>query len=436
MNTPIADFVRRYAESGIFRLHMPGHKAFGPLGIEKLDITEIEGADVLYGAQGIILESEKNASRLFGTGRTFYSAEGSSLCIKAMLAMVLSGKNRTVLAARNVHKSFLYGAALLDAEVQWIYPQKGEHLCSCRVEPDALREKLSYMEHLPAAVYVTSPDYLGNIQDIRGLSSVCREAGVPLIVDNAHGAYLRFLEKDLHPIALGADMCCDSAHKTLPVLTGGAYLHVSENASSFFFENGERYLSLFASTSPSYLVLQSLDLCNGYLNDGYREKLAETVTKVEALKAALSGKGFALSGQEPIKLTLSGDGCAMAKALRDECCEPEFYDRDTMVLMFTPETDDTAYERVYKALSHAELCKKSEATLPEILPATRGVSIREATLGRQTSVPVAEAVGRICASPAVSCPPAVPIVMSGELICREAAEHLLYYGYESIDVLE
>ena len=100
----------------------------------------------------------------------------------------------------------------------------------------------------------------------------------------------------MHPIKLGSAMCCDSAHKTLPVLTGGAYLHIGKNAPEYFGENAVNALSLHASTSPSYLILQSLDLCNAYLADSYKENLTETIGKVDSLKNFLREKGFKLSG--------------------------------------------------------------------------------------------------------------------------------------------
>ena len=212
---------------------MPGHKGKPHLGCEAGDITEIDGADVLYSACGIIDESERNASDLFHTAHTFYSTEGSSLAIRAMLALVReqSADDRPlILAARNAHKAFVYGCALLDLRVEWLYPQQSHHVCDATITPSQLQKRLAEQTEKPCAVYVTSPDYLGNISDIAGLSAVCDAYGVPLLVDNAHGAYLGFLEPSLHPITLGATICCDSAHKTLPVLTGGAYLHVSSKA--------------------------------------------------------------------------------------------------------------------------------------------------------------------------------------------------------------
>ena len=227
MNTPICDFVRRYAESKTLRLHMPGHKGKGPLGIEQLDITEISGADSLYEASGIIAESEANASALFGCP-TFYSTEGSSQCIRAMLHLATCGRNRRIAAARNVHKTFLSAAALLDLQVDWLYPDSEGSYLACPITAETLENYFATCEEIPAAVYVTSPDYLGNLLYIDALAAVCHRYGSLLLVDNAHGAYLKFLPDSRHPMDLGADLCCDSAHKTLPVLTGGAYLHIRD----------------------------------------------------------------------------------------------------------------------------------------------------------------------------------------------------------------
>ena len=205
MKTPIADFVSEYASKQISRFHMPGHKGKGLLGCERLDITEICGADVLYSPEGIIAESESNASALFGTRHTYYSAEGSSLAIKAMLALIKkkapASRRARVLAARNVHKAFVYACALLDIDTDWLFPASYSHLCACKIAPEQLDDALKAAKILPNAVYITSPDYLGSVSDISGLSSVCHKHGVPLLVDNAHGAYLAFTEPSMHPIA-------------------------------------------------------------------------------------------------------------------------------------------------------------------------------------------------------------------------------------------
>lgn len=172
METPIADFVRRYADSGMVRAHVPGHKGKSLLGCEALDITEIRGADSLYEADGIIRRSESCAGELFGSGRTVYSTEGSSQCIRAMLylALICGNGSRTIVAARNVHRAFLYAAALLDFEIVWLWPEQSTSLCSCPVSPDALERTLTELPAPPAAVYLTSPDYLGGMADISALA--------------------------------------------------------------------------------------------------------------------------------------------------------------------------------------------------------------------------------------------------------------------------
>ena len=430
MNTPIFDAVRNYSDSGMVRAHMPGHKGVGQLGIEKYDLTEIDGLDVLYSASGIIEESENNASRLFGTAHSYYSAEGSTLAIKAMLAIALYSRKSdtppTVLAARNVHKAFVSAAALLDFEPVWLFG-RGDHVCVSHVTADDVKEALSAMENKPMAVYVTSPDYLGNTLDIEGIAAVCDEYSVPLLVDNAHGAYLAFIDDSQHPIAKGAAMCADSAHKTLPVLTGGAYLHIS-NKYSHLTKWARSALSLFASTSPSYLVLSSLDLANAYVSDGYKDRLSSFVKRVDAIKAKHS-----LSIEtEPLKIVLRGNHADELRHLGIEC---EFADSDYTVMMLTPE-NESDLDKIDSAISSLDL--KTSCPLEEIkMPYPEKVmNVRDATLSDYDEIDVRDAEGRICAALAVSCPPAVPIAVSGERITREHIALFERYGTEKIKVVK
>ena len=241
---------------------MPGHKGKGELGFEKYDITEFSGADSLLNPEGIIAESEKNASKLFGC-RTLYSTEGSSHCIRAMVWLTVrlaAGKGvRPVIAAgRNAHSTLLNAAAVLGAEIVWIAPDEDESYLSCRVTAEKLERIFAASRVKPTAVYITSPDYLGNVTDIASLAPVCKKYGAILAVDNAHGAYLKFHPETVFPIDAGADICCDSAHKTLPVITGGAYLHISPSAPEVLKNEARLALNLFGTTSPSYLILSSL----------------------------------------------------------------------------------------------------------------------------------------------------------------------------------
>lgn len=440
MKTPVCDFVAAYEQSGAARLHMPGHKGKGPLGCEGRDITEIAGADSLYEAGGVIAQSEQNAAALFGAKATFYSAGGSSQCIGAMLCLALQkSKSRVVLAARNAHKSFLHAAALLDADVRWLWPRPYS-LLACPVTPEMLENALAALPEAPAAVYITSPDYLGNVQPVAALAKVCHAHGAPLLVDNAHGAYLHFLPAPVHPLDEGADLCCDSAHKTLPVLTGGAYLHLGHGLLKA--EEGEvrAALSLFGSTSPSYLILQSLDACNLYLAGEARPKLAACVRAVEALKADLAAQGWAVAESEPLKVTLHASkhgwrGDVLADFLRQNGVECEYADPDDLVLMVSPQNSPEDLEKVRAALAAAGQGSETLQTPPQMARPRQAMGIRAALLAPAEEVPVAAAAGRVCAAPTVGCPPAVPVVVSGEEISPDAAAVFRYYGIETVRVV-
>lgn len=439
MNTPICDFVKNYISQKNTRLHMPGHKGCGPLGFEEFDITEIVGADSLYEADGIIEQSEKNASDLFGFN-TFYSTEGSTQCIKAMLylSLTFSGGNRLIAAGRNAHKSFLSAAALLDLEVDWICGDEKNHLC-LNLTPKDVENYFESATTMPFALYLTSPDYLGNRLDIKSIAKICHKYGVLLLVDNAHGAYLKFLERSEHPIDLGADLCSSSAHKTLPVLTGGAYLQMANGLDDYFKNNAKTALSLFGSTSPSYLILQSLDMANKYLSE-YKPKLTKFILKLEKLKSALINKGFTLVGGEPLKLTISTkaygySGYEIGEFLKQNKIIAEFFDADFITLMFTPEIGDEDLKNLYSALS--TLPKKYEIkSLPPTLELPqKKMSVRDAMFSKSEIINVENAFGRVAASPTVGCPPAVPIVMSGEVIDQNIIDCFEYYGIEKLNVV-
>ena len=439
MRTPIYDFAKKYAESDATRAHMPGHKGVSRLGVEHLDLTEISGADSLYEADGIIRESEANASRLFGA-HTVYSTEGSSLSIRAICAMLARfsssvGREPVVLACRNSHKSFIYGAALSGLAVEWIY---GGSYLSFEIDTEELTELLT--KHRPIAVYMTSPDYLGHVADIERIAEICHAHAALLVVDNAHGAYLKFLSPSRHPIDLGADLVCDSAHKTLPVLTGGGYLHVSNSAPRELVSIARSSMELFGSTSPSYLILESLDLCNAELTSGYAERIADFAAKMAEFKAKLNTGGYYLSGNEPFKVTIDAKsygylGTELARILEELGVYPEFSDPDYLVLMLTPDSS-ASLDRIAEALLGIEKRERITDAPPTPSRPVRAILPKDAMLSATEQVSTADAEGRILATASVGCPPAIPIAVSGEIIDETTRRAFEYYGIDTVCVVK
>lgn len=436
MNTPILDFLKSY--DGVVRLHMPGHKG----KVNPYDITEVDGADVLYSPHGIIAESEKNAAEIFGTAKTAYSVEGSSLGIRAAVYLVATyakslGKNPVLLAARNVHSTFISACALSDVSPEWLYG-KDDEIISSSVTPEILDDALTKTK--ATAFYLTSPDYLGNIADVSKFADICHKHGALLVVDDAHGAYLNFLSESRHPIALGADIVVDSAHKTLPCLTGTAYVHISKSAPTFFAENLNNALSLFASTSPSYLLLSSLDEFNGKADD-FKTKLQSTVQATEKVKITLNKKGYILVGNEPLKITISAKpygylGTEIASALNEKNIVVEFADKDFLTVMISPCNTPNDLSSLLDAL--CALPKKSAINAPCPKPAQveKVLSVREAVFSPSEKILSKDAEGRVLAGLTLSCPPAVPIAICGERLSKDAVAALAYYGIDEVKVIK
>lgn len=446
MKTPIIDFLEEYNGRDTSRLHMPGHKGKGALGVEGLDITEIAGADELYASRGIIKESRECASRLFGSGASFYATEGSSQCVRAMLYLALThlksiGKEPVFLAARNAHKSFVGAAALLGIEPIWLYGNENGGILSCSITEEALDTALEEAGGRIGAVYLTSPDYLGNTLPIERFSKIVKKHGALLLVDNAHGAYRAFLPENCHPMACGADMCCDSAHKTLPALTGAAYLHISKSAPKMLAERAEEALAIFGTTSPSYLIMASLDSVNAYIESGYRERLAAFSERVFEMKKRLMAAGYELVGDECLKISIATKsygylGEELSRILQENGIFVEFFDRDFLVMMLSPEMK---FEETDRLMSVLLSIKRREAITEEPPRSPRGkkrMPPRDAMLSPSEEISVSLSRGRVLATVSVSCPPAVPIAVYGEEITEEAVSLFEYYNIKTCRVVK
>lgn len=441
MKTPIVSFLKSYQEKSPVRMHMPGHKGAGILGFEGMDLTEIYGADELFAAEGIIKESEQNASSLFGCP-TYYSTQGSTLCIQTMCTILCQdakskGKKPKILAGRNAHRSFIHAAALLDFDIEWLYG-KSDYL-SCKIHAEDLEKAI--IESLPTAVYLTNPDYLGNLLDIKALASVCKKYNVLLAIDNAHGAYLRFLKDSLHPIDLGADLCCDSAHKTLPVLTGGAYLHLSESLNQVWKNDVKHFMEYFSSTSPSYLIMASLDATNEVLDTTFKKSLSECIQRVDGLKNTLIQHGYTILSGEPMKITISTKefgytGNEIANLLMECDIYPEFYDSDYIVLMPSPYNTKDDLKRLETCLCGIERKPILINKPPKLEQSKKAMNVRQALFSSSITLDVSKSLGQVCSSVTVSCPPAILPVIPGEVISESSIEVMKYYGIETVRVVK
>lgn len=420
---------------------MPGHKGAGILGFEGMDLTEIYGADELFAAEGIIKESEQNASNLFGCP-TYYSTQGSTLCIQTMCTILCQdakskGKKPKILAGRNAHRSFIHAAALLDFDIEWLYGNS-DYL-SCKIHAEDLEKAI--IESHPTAVYLTNPDYLGNLLDIQSLASVCKKHNVLLAIDNAHGAYLRFLEPSLHPIDLGADLCCDSAHKTLPVLTGGAYLHLSDSLNQVWKNDVKHFMEYFSSTSPSYLIMASLDAANKVLDTTFKNSLFECIQRVDGLKNTLVQYGYTILSGEPMKITISTKefgytGNEIANLLMECDIYPEFYDSDYIVLMPSPYNTKDDLKRLETCLCGIERKPILINKPPKLEQSKKAMNVRQALFSSSITLDVSKSLGQVCSSVTVSCPPAILPVIPGEVISESSIEVMKYYGIETVRVVK
>ena len=441
MKTPIVSFLKSYQEKSPVRMHMPGHKGAGILGFEGMDLTEIYGADELFAAEGIIKESEQNASSLFGCP-TYYSTQGSTLCIQTMCTILCQDakskdKKPKILAGRNAHRSFIHAAALLDFDIAWLYGNS-DYL-SCKIHAEDLEKAI--IESLPTAVYLTNPDYLGNLLDIQSLANVCKKHNVLLAIDNAHGAYLRFLESSLHPINLGADLCCDSAHKTLPVLTGGAYLHLSDSLNQVWKNDVKHFMEYFSSTSPSYLIMASLDAANEVLDTTFKKSLSECIQRVDGLKNTLTQHGYTILSGEPMKITISTKefgytGNEIANLLMECDIYPEFYDSDYIVLMPSPYNTKDDFERLQKCLCGIDRKPILINKPPKLEQSKKAMNVRQALFSSSITLDVSKSLGQVCSSVTVSCPPAILPVIPGEVINESSIEVMKYYGIETVRVVK
>lgn len=427
MPTPLYTALLEHKKCGRASFHTPGHKnnpGALPPDLLSLDFTELPDTDSLFEAAGPIARAEELTAELFGAKRTCISAGGCTLCIQAMFQLAAPNGGKIV-CSRVLHRSAVNTMALLDLTPVWAMP--GELLSVLSKTPDA------------KAVYVTSPNYYGQLLDIPAIAEACRARDIPLLVDNAHGAHLMFTEPKLHPLALGASMTACSAHKTLNVLTGGAWLNI---ADARYAEGAKEAMTLFGSTSPAYPVMASLDLAREWLRL-HRGEFLPLQKKVADIKATARERGISLPEglTDPTRITLNTasigiTGTDAAEIFRGAGVEPEFADGAHVVLIATPFNTDDDFMRLKNAIALLPVSRPlpETAELPP-LPAVK-MSLREAVFAPSETLLLAQAAGRIAAEAACPCPPGVPVVMPGEEITKEILRFLRGYGFFTIKVIK
>lgn len=424
-------------------MHMPGHKRhlcadyLRMLGAD-VDITEIDGFDDLNAPEGVILEAERNAARLYGAEEAFFLVGGSTSGILAGMYHFLSPGDRVILA-RNCHKSVYNAVEICGAIPEYILPEADENGIFLDIKPETVRLKLE--SGGAKLVVVTSPTYEGVISDVKAIKKLCEEFGVPLLVDAAHGAHLDLSEHFTGgAVKAGADITVCSLHKTLPSLTQTAIVFTRGIGRDAF----QRTISVFQSSSPSYLLLASADGCINLIKDRpglfdcWSGALSRFYEKAKSFKNLCVFSGGGAFGFDRSKIVITTVGTSLtgfdaAKLLRSEGIEPEMAAEGYLIAMTGLFDGDYELDRLFNALRMIDGKAKTAAkkvqrnsTLP-----IYSLPPKEALSRPAEYVSTEAAEGRISAEYIYAYPPGIPLIVPGETFSRgvtEAAESLRKHG--------
>lgn len=439
--------LKKYKKIGRSSFHTPGHKGnfFKSRDLLDLDFTELPLTDSLYEAVGIIAEAEKNIEKLYNSKRSLISCGGNTLCIQTMLRLA-SGNGGNIICDRVLHRSAVSAMALLDINPVWIRRDFGkESLLVEKINMESLKKHLNSNKSFNA-FYTTSPSYYGILQDIKEISDLCAAHSVPVLVDNAHGSHLMFTSKNLHPVANGASLCADSAHKTLPVLTGGAWLHINDDK---FIKSAKNAMALFGSTSPSYPIMASMDICLSWIASYAEKEFLNLESRVKNIKSIARDVGIYVPNDEisdPVRIVLGTwkvgySGYEFREYLYKYKIEPEMCDEKYVILIATPFNTKEDWKRLKKAISSVKPKNDNSKNLyqgcfvSDDLPEIKA-SIREAVMHEGIYVDIDHSKNRIAADIVCPCPPGIPVVMPGEKIGEAEYEALKRYGISEIYVLK
>ncbi|MFV0496687.1 MAG: aminotransferase class V-fold PLP-dependent enzyme [Candidatus Fimivivens sp.] len=439
MKPPLLTALGRYLDKKYERLHMPGHKGLLPApldGCAPFDVTELPDTGCLYDGAGAPVETEALFSNLYGSGTTLLSTGGSTLCIQTMLALYCPTGSK-LLMTRAAHHAAVNAAAVLNLEPVWLFPDEITGVQTpARISPQAVETALLQNPDV-SAVYLTSPDYFGTLCDIKTIATLAHSYGKPLLVDNAHGAHLIFFDR-LHPMALGADACCDSLHKTLPTLTGAALLHLKDGTLA---QEARRRMATFGSTSPSYLIMLSADLLLPQW-EGLKSGYAALAQAVAPLRECALKKGIWATCAndhphiDPVRISLlfaQGQRSTACALLKDCGIEAEYRSPRHIVLIPGPPNNLTPVAKLIERLP--TLHETPSHPCPIHRPQYR-LSLRCAVFSPAEHLSLSDASGRVAAAPVSPCPPGIALLMPGEMLDHTTAAALKSAGITSLFVVK
>lgn len=383
MTDNLLDRLIEYSDSDYYPFHMPGHKRNPECDWMKdyckIDITEIEGFDNLHQAEGILLEAQQRAAKLYGSEETFFLVNGSTAGILSAVATIASGK-KTLLMARNCHKAVYHAAFLNHLNIEYLYPEIiTEYDIAGEITVAQIRRQLEKMQmkngqqelkEVVAGIVITSPTYDGISSNLAEIVKAAHEYGIPVIVDQAHGAHFGFHEAFPEgAIQQGADIVIHSLHKTLPAPTQTALLHV--NDSLINRELLRRYLNIYQTSSPSYVFMAAMDACISYVEQHGKERLEQLIVYRQKLQEDLqSCNHIHIAEQtEPGKLVVSVKGSNISgvqlyqRLLEQYHLQMEMAEGSYVVAIITMFDTQEGMERLARALCEIDktLDKKKDS---------------------------------------------------------------------------
>ena len=426
------DTLKKYTKKDIVSMHMPGHKGksfnmHNSLAY-KMDITEIDGFDNLHNPKGILLECENKLAKLVGAHKSFYLVNGSTTGILSSIKYFCDIGDK-IITTKNCHKSVYHAIEFLNLKVAFVDTKVGKNGIIYDILPKDLEATIENNKDAKC-ILITSPTYEGVISDIKTLSNIAHKHNIPIIVDAAHGAHL-FLENK-NAIQLGADVEISSLHKTLPSLTQTAALHISSKIDAAKMQHA---ISLFMTSSPSYLLMASIDECVEFLNKfgaKYYRNLQKNIN--DFLQKCLNFKNIVILRNnfcydyDNTKIVIMAKNCGktIAEELRKNHIEVEMDYPNYALAYATMFSTKKDFNRLLSALKKIDSLIVPNAFEDENknFDSSYATTIHDALSQTHQQLPLEKAANKVCAEYVWIYPPGIPILIPGEVISQEKIDYI------------